>query len=168
MIKTYEVVQHLQELICKAHRTEQAHRNALAAMTGTEEQTLFIYFWQDHARMMCELENKVRWLGGTPKDNGSTAWGRLIFKEEPEEEQKIVALCECEHRDAEMLEAYAGALRHALPVDVQALLKLHSLKIKGIHARILQRLVVMRGEKSWNVAPKSLPFAAAEPETLFS
>jgi hypothetical protein len=145
MIRIQDILPLLQPLVQKGYASEQSYRSALTYIVDGNERALFIYFWQEHAKIVCEMQEKVRWLGGVMNDEArQTPWGSLLFRDQAGEDEIVTVLRECENKDAELLEAYAFALKHPMPIDVQSLLKLHTLKIKGIQARVLQRLMDLR------------------------
>ena len=141
MIRLSEVAQKLAELLRASNRSEQAYRNAMTQVTEGSEKALFIFFWQEHAKMVCQLEDKIRWLGGVVDEaSREPAWGNLSFREDIGEAEMALALADCERRDAELLNHYEFIAKTPLPVDVRSVLKVHILKIKSIQVRVLERL----------------------------
>ncbi len=83
MIKSQDVISQLQRLIEKGRAGEQSYRSALASIVDGNEKVQFIYFWQEHAKMVCEMEDKVRWLGGLLDElPGKARWGGLLFNDQ--------------------------------------------------------------------------------------
>jgi uncharacterized protein (TIGR02284 family) len=168
MIKTQDIVSHLKPLIGQARACEHSYRAALNTVAERNDKALFIYFWQEHARMMCELEDKVRSLDGSIVADVQPAWGGIVFRDSLNPEEMIRALYDCERKDAEILDAYTYTLKYPLPVDVRALLKMHSLKIKGMHARVLQELTRMHTAASLSVLSEALSAAPEKSEALLT
>jgi hypothetical protein len=163
MIKAQDILKILQPLLLKARQADQLYRSALGTVSDSNERVLFIYFWQEHAKILAELEEKIRWLGGEVLAIECPPWGGLHFKEVSLMEERIKSLQECIHQDAETLETYDYALKHPLPVDVRNMIKTHVLKIKGIHARVLQTLTKSSSAASW-----TSPVAAPSVSSIFS
>ncbi len=135
-MKMCDVVPHLLQIIEAARSTERQYLATLSCMKAGQPTLQFIYFWQEHARMVSELEEKVRWLGGAVPDVVGSAWSGLHFKSDSEDAEFSEALWACTQADDELRSRYEFALKNALPVDVRTLLKVHVLKLSTIQARI--------------------------------
>jgi hypothetical protein len=137
-MKITEVVNALKTILEQARASEHHYRMALSCMQQGSETISFIYFWQEHARMMAELEDKIRWLGGSVPDEPNSAWQRFVFKTETAPAEVTQALLTCKHSDEELLRHYQNALKGPLPVDVRTLLKMHLMKLGPIQAKLLK------------------------------
>src|SRR5438552_1377424 len=107
MPKITDITLHLTTLVRQCQISERSFRSAATRMQAGSEKAIFIHFWQEHARMTCELQEKVRWLGGTLHDEDRPQpWGGLQFRDNATEEEIIGALMQCESDDAELLIDY--------------------------------------------------------------
>jgi len=136
MIKSHDVVNSLGQLIQISAISEACYRRAIASMRTESEMALFIYFWQEHGRIVCELQEKVRQFGGIlQEDARQAAQEPLCFRKNNSQEEIEAALSDCVRADAELLHSYEYVVKVSLPFDVLSLLRLHVMKVKGIHAR---------------------------------
>jgi hypothetical protein len=141
MVRTPEVIARLTDLTQRAQEAEILFRNAATCAEPGSARILFIHFWQEHARLACELHHKIRWLGGELVIDATGPWGGLLFRDDVTEDDALQTLLACEAQDAELMTAYEGLIRQDLPIEVRAMLKTHALKLKGIHARVLDMVI---------------------------
>ncbi len=137
MIQRQHVVQKLDHIVHHGRHSEQSYRAALRMMKEGNVQELFIYLWQEHSKMVSELEDKIQSFAGTRHENKRIyPSGPFEFLVNIPREEMTLSLLECERTDALLLLEYDLVLKSPLPMDVKLLLKRHILNINGMLARV--------------------------------
>src|SRR4051812_38924302 len=103
LIKSRDVVRVLELLRVQAQESERCYRNALTCITQAHTTVRFIHFWQEHARIVADLEQRVLRFGGVLEEKREASWGRLIFNENAQPEDIDRALEQCLRQDSDTI-----------------------------------------------------------------
>ena len=130
----------LNNLIQTCHDGENGFRLAADAAKTPHVKTLFERFSRQRAEMARELEAQVRKLGGSPSTGGSVTgaahrgWINIKSLVTGGDEAAIIA--EAERGEDAATEAFAAALKDALPAGARELIEQQAAIVKVAHDEV--------------------------------
>lgn len=135
-----DVISTLNTLIETCKDGQDGFKTASEGIERSELKTVFYEFSQQRAEFSGVLQQLVRSLGGDPEQSGSMSaavhrgWMDIKSLVTGKDEEAI--LNECERGEDFAKEAYADALKHALPANIADVVSQQSHAILAAHNRV--------------------------------
>jgi len=135
-----EVIEVLNDLIETSTDGQERFHVAAEKVSNNEFCRLFNIFSQQRAQFISELQEEVHRLGGSQRDNGSTA--RILHRARTSIESavaqggEVAVTAECQRGQEAAINNYQEVLKAELPLDVQYVVKRQYMDIKDAFDRL--------------------------------
>lgn len=138
---TQVAIKTLNKLLEIAEDGEHGYKTAADGLKNPDLRRLFLEYSQQRTRIIEELREEARRLGGDPKDSGTLAGkmhrGWINLKSAAAGEDEAAVIAEVERGEDAAVRTYEEALEEeGLPPDVRAMIERQYAQIKVAHDRI--------------------------------
>ena len=135
-----KVISTLNSLIETLKDGEEGFRTAAEGLTDPQAKAVFQQYSRERAQMAQELQAEVRTLGGDPEQAGSMSGsvhrGWINIKSVVTGENDASIIAEAERGEDIAKNAYAEAIKTALPPSVSAIISRQAVKVREAHDRV--------------------------------
>ena len=145
-----KVISTLNSLIETLKDGEEGFRTAAEGLTDPQAKAVFQQYSRERAQMAQELQAEVRMLGGDPEKAGSMSGsvhrGWINIKSVVTGKNDASIIAEAERGEDIAKNAYAEAIKTALPPSVSAIISRQAVKVREAHDRVrsMERAVTAR------------------------
>ena len=145
-----KVISTLNSLIETLKDGEEGFRTAAEGLTDPQAKAVFQQYSRERAQMAQELQAEVRTLGGDPEQAGSMSGsvhrGWINIKSVVTGKNDASIIAEAERGEDIAKNAYAEAIKTALPASVSAVISRQAVKVREAHDRVrsMERAVTAR------------------------
>ena len=119
---------------------EEGFRTAAEGLTDPQAKAVFQQYGRERAQMAQELQAEVRALGGDPEKAGSVSGsvhrGWINIKSVVTGKNDASIIAEAERGEDIAKNAYAEAIKTALPASVSAVISRQAVKVREAHDRV--------------------------------
>jgi len=119
---------------------EEGFRTAAEGLTDPQAKAVFQQYSRERAQMAQELQAEVRTLGGDPEQAGSMSGsvhrGWINIKSVVTGKNDASIIAEAERGEDIAKNAYAEAIKTALPPSVSAIISRQAVKVREAHDRV--------------------------------
>ena len=119
---------------------EEGFRTAAEGLTDPQAKAVFQQYSRERAQMAQELQAEVRTLGGDPEQAGSMSGsvhrGWINIKSVVTGKNDASIIAEAERGEDIAKNAYAEAIKTALPPSVSAVISRQAVKVREAHDRV--------------------------------
>ena len=119
---------------------EEGFRTAAEGLTDPQAKAVFQQYSRERAQMAQELQAEVRTLGGDPEQAGSMSGsvhrGWINIKSAVTGKNDASIIAEAERGEDIAKNAYAEAIKTALPPSVSAIISRQAVKVREAHDRV--------------------------------
>jgi uncharacterized protein (TIGR02284 family) len=134
------VISTLNSLIETLKDGEEGFRTAAEGLTDPQAKAVFQQYSRERAQMAQELQAEVRTLGGDPEQAGSMSGsvhrGWINIKSVVTGKNDASIIAEAERGEDIAKNAYAEAIKTALPPSVSAIISRQAVKVREAHDRV--------------------------------
>jgi len=135
-----KVISTLNSLIETLKDGEEGFRAAAEGLTDPQAKAVFQQYSRERAQMAQELQAEVRTLGGDPEQAGSMSGsvhrGWINIKSVVTGKNDASIIAEAERGEDIAKNAYAEAIKTALPPSVSAIISRQAVKVREAHDRV--------------------------------
>jgi len=135
-----KVISTLNSLIETLKDGEEGFRTAGEGLTDPQAKAVFQQYSRERAQMAQELQAEVRTLGGDPEQAGSMSGsvhrGWINIKSVVTGKNDASIIAEAERGEDIAKNAYAEAIKTALPPSVSAIISRQAVKVREAHDRV--------------------------------
>jgi len=135
-----KVISTLNSLIETLKDGEEGFRTAAEGLTDPQAKAVFQQYSRERAQMAQELQAEVRTLGGDPEQAGSMSGsvhrGWINIKSVVTGKNDASMIAEAERGEDIAKNAYAEAIKTALPPSVSAVISRQAVKVREAHDRV--------------------------------
>ena len=135
-----DIVSTLNELIETCKDGQEGFKQAAEGVERSDLKSLFFEFSQQRAHFAGELQSIVQQLGEEPEKSGSTAGalhrGWINIKSAVTGKNDASIIAEAERGEDIAKNAYAEAIKTALPPSVSAIISRQAVKVREAHDRV--------------------------------
>jgi conserved hypothetical protein len=135
-----KVISTLNSLIETLKDGEEGFRTAAEGLTDPQAKAVFQQYSRERAQMAQELQAEVRTLGGDPEQAGSMSGsvhrGWINIKSVVTGKNDASIIAEAERGEDIAKNAYAEAIKTALPPSVSAIISRQAVKVREAHDRV--------------------------------
>jgi len=135
-----KVISTLNSLIETLKDGEEGFRTAAEGLTNPQAKAVFQQYSRERAQMAQELQAEVRTLGGDPEQAGSMSGsvhrGWINIKSVVTGKNDASIIAEAERGEDIAKNAYAEAIKTALPPSVSAVISRQAVKVREAHDRV--------------------------------
>ena len=135
-----KVISTLNSLIETLKDGEEGFRTAADGLTDPQAKAVFQQYSRERAQMAQELQAEVRTLGGDPEQAGSMSGsvhrGWINIKSVVTGKNDASIIAEAERGEDIAKNAYAEAIKTALPPSVSAIISRQAVKVREAHDRV--------------------------------
>ena len=135
-----KVISTLNSLIETLKDGEEGFRTAAEGLTDPQAKAVFQQYSRERAQMAQELQAEVRTLGGDPEQAGSMSGsvhrGWINIKSVVTGKNDASMIAEAERGEDIAKNAYAEAIKTALPASVSAVISRQAVKVREAHDRV--------------------------------
>ena len=135
-----KVISTLNSLIETLKDGEEGFRTAAEGLTDPQAKAVFQQYSRERAQMAQELQAEVRTLGGDPEQAGSMSGsvhrGWINIKSVVTGKNDASIIAEAERGEDIAKNAYAEAIKTALPPTVSAIISRQAVKVREAHDRV--------------------------------
>ena len=135
-----KVISTLNSLIETLKDGEEGFRTAAEGLTDPQAKAVFQQYSRERAQMAQELQAEVRTLGGDPEQAGSMSGsvhrGWINIKSVVTGKNDASIIAEAERGEDIAKNAYAEAIKTALPASVSAVISRQAVKVREAHDRV--------------------------------
>jgi len=135
-----KVISPLNSLIETLKDGEEGFRTAAEGLTDPQAKAVFQQYSRERAQMAQELQAEVRTLGGDPEQAGSMSGsvhrGWINIKSVVTGKNDASIIAEAERGEDIAKNAYAEAIKTALPPSVSAIISRQAVKVREAHDRV--------------------------------
>ncbi|PYS76912.1 MAG: aldehyde dehydrogenase [Acidobacteria bacterium] len=140
MASNDEVISTLNGLIETCRDGQNGFQTAAEGVKNSELKSLFYSYSQQRAKLVGELQDEVRRLGGDPETAGSLAAslhrGWMDIKSAVTGKDDNAIISECERGEDAAVSNYRDALGKDLPANVRSIVERQFASVKEAHDRI--------------------------------
>jgi len=140
MASNDEVISTLNGLIETCRDGQNGFQTAAEGVKNSELKSLFYSYSQQRAKLVGELQDEVRRLGGDPETAGSLAAslhrGWMDIKSAVTGKDDNAIISECERGEDSAVKTYSDALGKDMPAGVRPVVERQFASIKQAHDRI--------------------------------
>ena len=140
MASNDEVISTLNGLIETCRDGQNGFQTAAEGVKNSELKSLFYSYSQQRAKLVGELQDEVRRLGGDPETAGSLAAslhrGWMDIKSAVTGKDDNAVISECERGEDAAVSNYRDALGKDLPANVRSIVERQFASVKEAHDRI--------------------------------